>query len=295
MNRPNPPRSVPLLRALLLALAVLAPLRPAAALADRETVDGILWVYEIADGKASLGACAVPHATEGTITVPARLGGCPVTRVGDYAFYACDRLVRVVLPDGVEVIDEHAFQDCTLLERVDLPSTVKHIGYYAFYNCPALQSVELPDGIPGIGNYAFSGCHSLASVKWPAGLVTIGISSFSHCTSLTAVQLPPRVTKIGDYAFCTCTSLREVVLPKGLKTIGADAFFDCSALEELEIPKTVTELGKESLSGTALKKLVLRGRPNRPYAIWDVPEDCLWVDAAGNPVPPDPETEDDAP
>lgn len=291
MNRPNPSRTVLLFRAALLALLI--PLCPVAALADRETVDGILWVYEVENGKASLGACAVPHATEGTVTVPSQLGGCPVTRVGDYAFYACDQIVRVILPDGVEMIDEHAFQDCTALEAVEIPDTVDHIGYYAFYNCPSLMAVKLPEKISAIGNYAFSGCGALASVEWPDGLVSIGISSFSHCTSLTAAKLPPRVEKIGDYAFCTCTALREVVLPKGLKTIGADAFFDCSALEELEIPKSVTELGKESLSGTALKKIVLLGRPNRPYAIWDVPEECVWVDGKGKTVPPDPEKEEE--
>ena len=62
--------------------------------AERETVDGITWNYQVTNGEAipyrtDVGVTAVPKDTEGAITIPRTLGGYPVTSIGYCAFYKC--------------------------------------------------------------------------------------------------------------------------------------------------------------------------------------------------------------
>ena len=74
---------------------------------------GITWVYSVRDGKASVGVgpldTAVPKTTTGAITIPSSLGGYPVTSVGSFAFYGCNELSSVTIPDNVTSIDSRAF------------------------------------------------------------------------------------------------------------------------------------------------------------------------------------------
>ena len=65
-------------------------------IADTETVDGITWEYTVfSNCRATLGIRsnnAVPISTQGAITIPALLGGYPVTSIGNYAFSGCSGL-----------------------------------------------------------------------------------------------------------------------------------------------------------------------------------------------------------
>ena len=67
--------------------------------------------------------------------IPGYLG---ITEIGDEAFYECDTLTSVVIPDGVT-----------------------RIGDYAFYGCRSLTSVSIPDSVTEIGDGAFAGCDKL--------------------------------------------------------------------------------------------------------------------------------------
>lgn len=267
-----------LLRAVLPAAAAalwLAAAAPRPALADHEVVDGTKWVYEIADGKAVLGAMTVPRSTEGTVAIPSRLGGCPVEEVGDYAFYDCSRIVRVVVPKGVKRIGEHAFQNCTSLESVDLPDSLEDMdGYYIFMGCTSLKSVSLPRKVAAVGAYAFFGCSALETVEWPAALEEIGLSAFSHCTSLKEIRFPRKLDRIRPYAFCECDSLRTLVFPESLTVIQESAFYACSSLKELVLPGNLEGIGDNAFLNTGLERVTVLGAPEGDRTIWGLPKDC---------------------
>ena len=270
-----------LLQSFLLASCLalcLAAIGPQPARAEHEVVDGVKWVYELADGKAVLNAYAVPRSTEGTVMVPARLGGCPVTEVGDYAFFDCGRITRVVLPKGVTRIGEHAFQNCTSLESVELPDSLEDMeGFYIFMDCTALKSVSLPPKLEMLGGYAFFGCSALESVAWPESLLEIGQSAFSHCTSLKEVRFPPRLEKIRSYAFCECDSLRTLVFPESLAIIQEKAFYSCTALQELVFPESLESIGDDAFLNTGLKCVTVLGEPEGDRTIWGLPKACELV------------------
>jgi hypothetical protein len=55
-----------------------------------------------------------------------------VKKIGAYAFYGCDTLVSVNIPEGVTEIGDYAFSRCKNLEEVILPQESIIIGYKAF-------------------------------------------------------------------------------------------------------------------------------------------------------------------
>ena len=92
--------------------------------------------------------------------------GSAVTSIGSSAFYYCNMLKSVTIPDSVTSIEDAAFIMCSGLTSVTIPSSVTSIGYEAFSGCSGLTSVTIPSGVTSIGYYAFSDCSSLTSVTF---------------------------------------------------------------------------------------------------------------------------------
>ena len=218
-----------------------------------ETVDGIKWYFYIHDGYASLGkndifatsygfpnnaydASTVPS---GALTMPKKLGGCEVRYIGHGAFYYCNGLTSVTIPDGVTSIGNSAFNGCGYLMSVTIPNSVTSIWGGAFSDCnnalydtTTIPGVQLVDGwavgntgslsgdlvltgVRGIGGGAFQGCTALTSVTIPDSVTRIGYGTFSACRGLTSVMIPDSVTSIEEGAFTGCTALNEVVIADG--------------------------------------------------------------------------------
>ena len=58
-----------------------------------------------------------------------------VTEIGDHAFYYCDSLTSVTIPNSVTEIEDCAFEGCRGLTSVTIPNSVKSINDYAFQYC----------------------------------------------------------------------------------------------------------------------------------------------------------------
>ena len=188
--------------------AALAFIVPVSVSADTETVDGITWNYTVSNGGASIYesdySAAIPTSTTGAITVPATLGGYPVTSIGNYAFFDCSGLTSITIPDSVTSIGYSAFSGfsgCSGLTSITIPDCVTSIGYSAFSGCSGLTSITIPDSVTSIGYSAFSGCSGLTSITIPGGVTSIGDYAFSRCSGLTSVAIPDSVTSIGWNAF----------------------------------------------------------------------------------------------
>ncbi|MCD7727180.1 MAG: leucine-rich repeat protein [Ruminococcus sp.] len=162
-----------------------------------------------------------------TLEIPTMLGGYTVTSIGNRAFYACDTLTSVTIPDTVTIIGEHAFAFCESLTSITIPDSVTTIGRCAFANCTSLTSVTIPDSVITIGEYAFYNCTSLTSVTIPDSVITIGEYAFNNCNSLTSVIIGDSVTSIEDYAFAHCFSLTSITIPDSVTSIGRYAFYGC--------------------------------------------------------------------
>lgn len=156
---------------------------------------------------------------------------------------------KVVIEDGVELVGTAAFYECERLTEVRLPESLFEIGVGAFTNCVSLAKIEIPDGVSLIGTVAFADCESLESVSLPKGVTSIEMGTFIGCNKLARIDIPDEVTTIGQYAFTDCGFLKEVVLPEGLTEVGEAAFHRCADMTSVTCKATEPpSLGDDAFS-----------------------------------------------
>ena len=68
-----------------------------------------------------------------------------MTYVPNYAFYYCNNLTSISIPNSITSIGHRAFSDCTRLMDVTMTNGVISIGSYAFTYCISLPTITIPD------------------------------------------------------------------------------------------------------------------------------------------------------
>lgn len=124
------------------------------------------------------------------------------TEIGRFAF-SRSSLRTVTIPEGVTVIDYAAFYHCDNLDNVVLPDTVNTVGAKAFTHTGWLDDFEensMDDFlISGDILVAYKG--NLPEVVIPDGVRVIAEEAFRNHTELKKVHLPASVMDIGNDAF----------------------------------------------------------------------------------------------
>ena len=64
----------------------------------------------------------------------------------------------------IRFIGDWAFWDCNGLTSINIPNSVTSIGEWAFYNCSSLTNVTIPSSVRSIDKFAFARCINLDSV-----------------------------------------------------------------------------------------------------------------------------------
>ena len=191
-----------------------------------------------------------------------------VTKIGDYAFFGCDKPTSVWIPNSVVSIGQSAFFGCKGLEKVTIPEGVTSIGNSAFSYCTGISTIEISSSVDSIGSMAFSDCTSLKDFivdsdnatysstdgtllnkdeteliccpagkeglySIPDGVVKIGAFALTGCNGLTGVSIPVGVSEIGGYAFESCTGLTSIVIPSSVTRIESNVCYKCSKLSKI--------------------------------------------------------------
>ncbi len=237
-----------------------------------------------------------------------------LVEIGAGAFQQCKALyfsddskaATLVIPETVKEIHTYAFYGCNALKNVDLPDGLERIGARAFRysELPVkngfviadnwlvdidldVNTMLVPDEIVGIADYTCYENMSILQVDFQnSQLKRIGKGTFivtyvSMGTSLDGfITIPGSVEKLDEYAFYGASLLSKVKVGEGTKEIGRSAFyasgltavtlpstlekiddyafFGCTALKEIVIPASVKEIGDYAFFGcTALTKITI--------------------------------------
>lgn len=172
----------------------------------------------------------------------------------------------VVIPDGIQAIDEYAFSGKENVKKVVIPASVTYINSSAFENCSSLNDFEVaedneeyytedgviydkkadsqlvlfpcgrdgaysvPDTVKTIGDGAFY-TSRLESLEIPASVETIGSGIVDYCSFLTTITVSEdnAIYSSSDGIVYDKSQTRLVIVPPGISG-------------EHTIPNTVTEL-----------------------------------------------------
>ena len=181
-----------------------------------------------------------------------------LTSINSMAFYNCNRLTSVTIPNSVTSIDADAFCWCSYLTSVTIPNGVTTIAGDAFAMCPAMTTISIPEGVTSIGDCAFSST-GLTSITIPSSVTDIGIDVFYNCRDLTSITVDTENNAYDSRENCNAiietatntlvTGCKNSFIPSDVINIGYSAFDGCSGLTSIDIPTNVTSIGQEALYG----------------------------------------------
>lgn len=129
-------------------------------------VDGI-FTYALNDDKKTytLIRCDL-NESQTELTIPSMCQGKPVTAIGSIALCQGreNHLVRIVISEGIERIEDGAFALCTLLQDIYIPQSVEEIRGFAFRYCLSLKNLFIPKNVIKIDDDAFEDCQNLKTI-----------------------------------------------------------------------------------------------------------------------------------
>ena len=177
-----------------------------------------------------------------------------VKEIGQFAF-ARSSLRKITLPEGLETICYGAFYGCEGLVSVVLPDSIRYvepkaIEGTAYYN----QFMKISSDDFLISNdclLAYKGNEK--TVRVPAGVRVIAAEVFKDHTEITSLKLPDSVKVIGEGAFEGCNRLSKIVWEVGIEEIQDRAFYG-TALRTVTIPETVQSIGLQAFGNRTILK-----------------------------------------
>lgn len=220
--------------AVLLAIIMVIASAPFA-ITFAEEADG--FVYSIENDKVII--TDYNGEPDGTLTIPEKIEGKPVTVLGDSALRGLSGLTGVVLPSTLKKIDICAFTNTSIVS-VHIPASVEEIDGYAFYSCPDLRSIT----VDGNSKYfcadengilynkdktiliRYPQALSLKEFTLPDSIITVEVCAFENNTELEKINFNAGLRTIENQAFNSCKKLNNISLPSQLETIGQLAFYE---------------------------------------------------------------------
>ena len=185
------------------------------------TINGIrYYIYTQGDNShAEIMPGQTPYTNQ-TITIPQSVSyqdnNFEVTVIRNDAFKDCQNLRDVLFesPSNIQQIGSQAFYNCNKLTDIDIPQSITELGDGAFRYCTSLEDVTFGEGstLTSLPASIFQGCSALTDIVLPASLTAIGNDAFNGCEKLTSIIIPEDVTSIGLRAFQGCTKLEAITV-----------------------------------------------------------------------------------
>lgn len=226
------------------------------------------YTYEIQNGEATITGYN-KELLRRKVLIPEEIEGCPVTTIGDRAFYDMPSGIgkEFYIPDNVTTFGKEAFAASAYLDSVRMPQKLTKMGEGVFAACLQMHSLEIPDSLTEIPDYAFTNCwgygevnkysaeQSIGRVEQCVGknVTKIGKYAFAGCWNMGKAwgdgRLPEKLESIGEGAFQYCYKIKSLEIPAGVTVIPDRAFQGCERLESIQIDGDITMIGAEAFDG----------------------------------------------
>ncbi len=190
--------------------------------------------------------------------------GKELTKIGSSAF-AGSEIKRIFFDEGsmLEIIGDSAFYECQSLREITLPEQLKSIGASAF-ELSSLYSITIPANVESIGASVFKDTPLFhATIAAGSKLSIIPAQAFFR-TEIVKINLPEGIQAIESGAFAE-TPLTEITLHEGLKTIGGSAFAS-TALLQVQLPASLSSVGEGAFSSCQRLQNISVASGNEAYA-----------------------------
>jgi hypothetical protein len=215
--------------------------------------------------------CAIDQSTTGNITVPSEVNGYKVVEIDDRAFFGCNNLTGIVIPNTVTSIGWQALSYCSSLSSISVAEGNEV--YDSRGNCNAIISkpnnvlwfgcmnTVIPDGVTQINSYAFLGSTGLKDINIPNTVKAIAYGAFGNCSSLSKIFIPKSIISIDVYVFHGCNSMTSMKVDEANTVY--DSRNNCNAILETSrneiisackktfIPSDTRSIGLYAFSGVS--------------------------------------------
>ncbi len=171
-------------------------------------------------------------------------------RIGYAAFCRTSLSGPIVIPEGVEVIQQSAYEATKVFGTVTLPSTLKVMENFTGHTGRRLTGdLLLPEGIEEAqaleGNFT-------GTVYFPSSLKRIW-GDWGYSNSSGTLVIPRCMTKVEGFGGSGCT---QVEFHDGVTEIGGAAFRGSNLMGELVLPANLTRLGCYAFTETRITNIV---------------------------------------
>ena len=138
--------------------------------------------------------------------------------IGEQAFWACEKLKEITIPQTITTIGKKAFSCCTNLETIYFNAiecsnfTENHKIFDKRYEEDKTYKVIFGTSVKCIPDYLFYRCKWINEAQFAENCVceSIGNKSFYWCMNLQKSEVPKTVISIGELAFASCKNLKEI-------------------------------------------------------------------------------------
>ena len=170
-----------------------------------------------------------------------------ITYIDDGAFFGCNSLSSITIPNGVTSISEHLFDSCPL-EYVKMGDGLDSIPKTLIHK-DVLKEFIIGDSVESIQSFAFDGCSNLTNLTFGKSVNVIYNCALDNCPNLSCIIVPDT-----NPSFCSDDSgvlfnkdKTELIkypvgnsrstycVPDSVKVIYFGAFLGCVHLESIAV------------------------------------------------------------
>ncbi len=243
------------------------------AMAGSFTIGNLMYTITGAN-TVSVGQISQYNKPDGDLVIPAEVENegvkYAVTALDRNAFFDCNDVTSVTIPNSVTTIGAFAFEDCYSLTEINVESSNKQYesengvlfnkGKTTIVRYPAgkIGTYTIPNSVTSIGEYAFECCNGITSVTIPNSVTSIGDCALVGCSKLAEINVESANTKYASedgvlfdkkkvaIVCCPAGKTGAYTIPNSVRTIGDYAFFGCICLTSVTIPQSYTTIGKNA-------------------------------------------------